>query len=829
MRTKLRAFQEVAVDDLAKLLDVARYGVKNGKNQAVGLTATTGAGKTIIATALIERVIFGADDGVTAPDPGGTFLWMTDMPKLNTQTYGKMIAASDLLGPGRLVVIDNHFDEPSLAPGKVYFLNTQKLGAKGMLAADPSPKHTHPFWEIVRATVETAGCTLYLIVDEAHRGMIEGKEHEEANSIIQRFIKGVPEVMPPVPIVIGISATPERYINVVENSGRTIALHEVPPVEVRKSGLIKERIAADTAAERQTDALAMLTVAATAWRDSTDEWTAYAKVSPDEPVVVPAFIIQVENEDGASITKTNLASVITTITDTVGPLPEAAFVHAFGEETDVPVGTRKIRYLDPSRIQETTSARVIFFKTSLGTGWDCPRAEVMFSFRRAVDATSIAQTIGRMVRTPLARRIDEDERLNSVDVFLPHYDRKAVDKIVTYLRDSGDSPIADSITDRATLMSLPLRPGTAAAVGAIEAVPSYTVPTVRERQELRRLIDLARRLSIDGVSPDAFDVAKSDIAELLLGRRLALVKDPAFAKAVTDEGEIEIERVEWMVGEATVANAKTLVIPASEDTITSLYKGARRVLGGDCVAAYCQRRFAEDPSSTSTARLEVFALSQRADVIRDLNELSTAHITALFAAHGAAIEALSPGRRSHYERIRGAAPDPTLRPTHLPDVIEFTRGQDIWPKHLYANASGDIPLSLKSSWETEAITEALKDPTVFAWLRNTPNDEWALCVPWVDKTVAHPFYPDFLVVRSQDNHMVVDILDPHDHTRPDGPKKAQGLAAYARDHGLGLGHIDLMAKIGGRMRVLHLEDEKTRKAVAASATNDALLALYSNA
>lgn len=145
------------------------------------------------------------------------------------------------------------------------------------------------------------------------------------------------------------------------------------------------------------------------------------------------------------------------------------------------MGTRKVRYIEPSKVAGDTEALIILFKTSLGTGWDCPRAEVMFSFRRAADATSIAQTIGRMVRTPLARRVEQDERLNSVDVFLPHYQRKSVEAVVRYLRDAGDTAIADSIEDRTTLVDLPRRGGMDTVVAALEAVPSLTVPTVRER------------------------------------------------------------------------------------------------------------------------------------------------------------------------------------------------------------------------------------------------------------------------------------------------------------------------------------------------------------
>jgi len=69
------------------------------------------------------------------------------------------------------------------------------------------------------------------------------------------------------------------------------------------------------------------------------------------------------------------------------------------------VGPRAVRYLAPSAISADPDARVVLFKSSLNTGWDCPRAEVMLSYRSATDRTHIAQLVGRMVRTPLARHI----------------------------------------------------------------------------------------------------------------------------------------------------------------------------------------------------------------------------------------------------------------------------------------------------------------------------------------------------------------------------------------------------------------------------------------
>ncbi len=67
------------------------------------------------------------------------------------------------------------------------------------------------------------------------------------------------------------------------------------------------------------------------------------------------------------------------------------------------------------------------------------------SFRSAQDPTHITQLLGRMVRTPLARRIPGNDRLNSVDCLLPHFDRKAVEAVADVLMkgggEGGESPI----------------------------------------------------------------------------------------------------------------------------------------------------------------------------------------------------------------------------------------------------------------------------------------------------------------------------------------------------------------------------------------------------
>lgn len=59
---------------------------------------------------------------------------------------------------------------------------------------------------------------------------------------------------------------------------------------------------------------------------------------------------------------------------------------------------------------------------------------------RGEDRTHITQLIGRMVRTPLARRINTDDHLNTVTCLLPKFDAQTTDEVVKRLTalDFGD-------------------------------------------------------------------------------------------------------------------------------------------------------------------------------------------------------------------------------------------------------------------------------------------------------------------------------------------------------------------------------------------------------
>ena len=164
-------------------------------------------------------------------------------------------------------------------------------------------------------------------------------------------------------------------------------------------------------------------------------WEEYCVQEKEKDIVRPILVVQIEDGSGNSLTRTPLDDVVRVIERHSGPLGINEIVHCLQDQTDLEAGGRIIRKLEASRIQESQDVKVVIFKTALSTGWDCPRAEVMMSFRRAQDQTSIAQLVGRMIRTPLARRIGTNEALDTVELYLPHYDADALEAVLERLRN----------------------------------------------------------------------------------------------------------------------------------------------------------------------------------------------------------------------------------------------------------------------------------------------------------------------------------------------------------------------------------------------------------
>ena len=248
-------------------------------------------------TAVIEDILNGTE--TTIEQPEAIFVWLSDSPQLNEQSKTKIIQKADKIRPNQCVTIeDDSFDQEMLDDGMIYFLNTQKLGKSSRLVSGGDSR-TYTVWQTLQNTAEQKGDHLYVIIDEAHRGM-HNRDAARATTIMQKFLKGSEaDGFEAMPIVIGMSATDERFRRLVGNISSVRHDVDVRPDEVRASGLLKDRIIITYPEQDSIDDMVILQEAADEWKDKCEHWNYYCTTQKSQQVR-PVLVIQVENRNSDS-------------------------------------------------------------------------------------------------------------------------------------------------------------------------------------------------------------------------------------------------------------------------------------------------------------------------------------------------------------------------------------------------------------------------------------------------------------------------------------------------------------------------------------------------
>lgn len=451
MRVELKDFQAGAVATLAnKLQSMRRRYEQDGELSSICLASPTGSGKTVMCAATIEALFFGDDDLSLMPDENAVVLWLSDSPSLNEQTSVRFSNVADKLADSildrrHLVTITNDFGAAHdiLEPRHVYFLSKDLLSKNGLLTKGSEANSGRVFWDILDRTIRDPERNLYLFIDEAHRGLGANASSERGTATIYASLIDGLDGRAAMPIVVGVSATPQRFEAAMDQRTDRVRMPKVAvtPREVQESGLLKDIIELRVPEKDDPVEHQYLTMACERYALACREWGEYCAREGESPVN-PLLLIQAAD----NVSSSALAEMCDQITGLVPGLSEAmSFANVFGEHKDIAAGKYLIPYVEPEFVQDTSRIRVLFAKEAVSNGWDCPRAEVIFSQRRRSDSTYIAQLVGRMVRTPLARRIESDDLLNSVACYLPQFNPESTQDVVDYLMgrkdDMGESSI----------------------------------------------------------------------------------------------------------------------------------------------------------------------------------------------------------------------------------------------------------------------------------------------------------------------------------------------------------------------------------------------------
>lgn len=845
MKFTLKDYQDDAVIDvLERLKKAQKRWCEEGDRHAFSLTAATGAGKTVMAAAVFEALFHGDDRYSFDRDPGAVVIWFSDDPSLNEQTRFRLIESSDRLQYTDLVVVENTFNRAKFEAGKIYFLNTQKLGKKSLLVrgfesdedgelfpgARPDLRG-YTIWDTIRNTIEDPALTLYLVLDEAHRGM--GNDNGEKSTIVKRLVNGEKGV-PGVPVVWGISATVERFNNAMEVAqGRnTLSPVTVDPSRVQDSGLLKDTIALDIPVEVTGDFDTVLVRRATdKLRESTEEWAAYAAQQENGETVLPLMVLQVPNKPNPN----DIGRALDTIFQQWPDLPGTSVANVFGEHRTEQFGSYSVPYVEPQRVQNDTFIRILIAKDAISTGWDCPRAEVMVSFRPASDQTYIAQLLGRMVRTPLARRIPGNDRLNTVDCLLPKFDKDTVEKVVKALREGGgDTPP----TGRILINPKEMKPNPAVPEAVWEkfvTLPSQTRPQ-RGAKPTIRLTALAHELAYDGLMPGAGGKAHAIMHKVL--DDFIVERAKAFAEkrasVMTVDGRTII--ADLKTGEI---NDRRFKADADDAVVGDAYRRTARIISPDIARTYTMERAKRKPEAEND--LDDALIEAREDVaalhlMENLQILFDAEATKLsnawFAKYRDRIKRLSHDRQEAYRQIIALSTEPQdidlAQPMshYEPTKAREKDGEEIdiptYKQHLLCDEKGLYPAEL-NDWERKVIAAESKEPGFKCWYRNPdrPSQD-SLGIAYIDSDTKKIDRPDFIFFVVQDGKIVADIVDPHGTYLADALPKLQGLASYAETHTSVFRRIEAIAEVGGKLRVLDLTKADVREAVLRATSAETL-------
>lgn len=821
MQVELKPFQVAACQSVLDELAEARTSVAKGKVQAVVVSAPTGSGKTITVAAVIDQT-FGGGEGVPAR-PEAMFLWLSDSPELNVQSRNKLLAACDHLPFTRIITIESDsFDEENLQSGHLYFINTQLLGKDKRLTQGGN-KRQFTFWQTVANTVNRCPEDLVLVIDEAHRGAAIGDRTR--TPIMQKFILGSEaDGLPPVPLVLGMSATPQRFTALLGNTNRTQRPVVITPEDVRSSGLLKDMIVVHNPRTRVQSDMTLLEHAAGRWRHFVMLWKGYCEKEREKETVRPILVVQVEDGTENTLTRTNLDDLVRVVERQSGSLLVNEIVHCFHDCADIQAGNRIVRKIDASRIQDDPQVKVVLFKTALNTGWDCPRAEVMMSFRRAQDPTSIAQLVGRMIRTPLARRIESDEVLNTVELFLPHFDAETLEGVLSRLRnpeaeDGVPTRVESSAAEYARNTQME------AVFEHLQSLPTYTIAPAQKMGDIKRALRLAGLLVHEGLDQNADDRLRTILTtqlKELRDRYCATDKD--WADLTKHVREVEVDVTEIVVGEMSIPGRKSMHMTLSEENIDQLFDTAGRMLAaGEGLHRSYWKKY-HDRAEPNEAKLELVAVMRHANTMVELDKLARDHFDQMWNENKSAVHELPAADRARFTALVQASGKAVEQPWELPEQIVEKPGGNLWKNHLYCAVDGTFSAEL-NGWETSFLEQAMQEEGFVGWLRNLPRREWAFCVPY-ELAGEKPFYPDFIIVRRKGKFFQVDVLEPHDDSRTDTWAKAKGLAKYADEHGLSFGRLLIGRKVGARLETVDLNDPVTRQAARKMGSPNDLNSLF---
>ena len=373
-------FQEKAVDELIRyfkeLWGTGRSGLE------IVFKSPTGSGKTFMVSDFIRQMNHQPDW-----DADKAWIWVTFSDDLAMQSRQKF---QDYFVPNqenRLLTLAD-INCGVLQKNDILFMNWQKLvsrRAEDRRLRRPEDerlfKESGFYFEDLVENTHNEGREIILIIDESHKNVTDSARRDVIDPIRPR-------------ILLKVSATPKDIPNAEAVANQQAAFVQVHREDVVAEGLIKDCIVCQTdedLRQHRSEDLDTLLLELAMSRQ-TDLRREYRRLGRN---VNPLVLIQLPNDDRKVEAVRTKEQVVTEFLQQHG-VPENRIAYWFDQRRE------NMDFIEAN----DSNVDFLLFKQAAGTGWDCPRAQVLVMYREITSPTFYTQTLGRILRMPEPREKD---------------------------------------------------------------------------------------------------------------------------------------------------------------------------------------------------------------------------------------------------------------------------------------------------------------------------------------------------------------------------------------------------------------------------------------
>lgn len=357
---------------------------------------------------------------------------------------------------------------------------------------------------------------------------------------------------------------------------------------------------------------------------------------------------------------------------------------------------------------------------------------------------------------------------------------------------------------------------------------TYMVRFTKINSYLKSLLSLAGVLTQNMIYPEANDEIKTDVTNLIHSYIEKLREDGKYDSLVKQVMEMKLLiQVFDVFGEKVKNYPLEDYFASLESDLDRQLRAADAKLGGYGFPYAYGRRFL-DFDNPNAFKLDCILFAADDECMKQLNSYAEMKFHELNDKYRKYVVAKSEKCRKQYSDIVADGDKVSKHNFTLPETISarIEKGGDAYTDHLYADEDGKAIIKL-NNWEKAVIEEEEKKSDFVCWLRNQVRQSWSLCIPYEIDGEIKATYPDFIVVRKDDQlGYVIDILEPHNPEFKDNLGKAKGFAKYAEEE-VRIGRIQLirMSKDPAgknRLKRLDLAKGSVRNKVMSAINNDEL-------